>query len=110
MKHKRAYIYTNKTHSPKGIMSAVFGLFAFVTIVLALYFTFRAKGTASPRYGAAGLLSLIFALIGMILGIMARLEEDKYYLFAYIGLLCNFLVLAGDVGLLALGFGLWGGV
>lgn len=103
MKHKRTYIYTNKTHSQKGIMSAVFGLLAFVTIVLALYLTFQAGGTASPRYGAAGLLSLIYALTGMTLGVMARLEEDKYYLFAYIGMLCNFLVLAGDIALLLLG-------
>lgn len=106
MKHKRAYIYTNKSHSPKGVMSTVFGALAFVTIALALYFTFRADGAASQRYAAAGILSLIFALTGMILGIMARMEEDRYYLFAYIGLLCNFLVFSLDAWLFALGLGI----
>ena len=84
-------------------MSTVFGALGGVTIVLALHLTFLAKGVASPRYGVAGLLSFIFALVGMILSIMARLEEDKYYLFAYIGMVCNFLVLAGDIALLLLG-------
>lgn len=103
MRHKKSYIYTSKTHSQKAVMSTVFGVLGLVTILLALYLTFMAKGVASPRYGVAGLLSFLFALTGMILGIMARIEEDKYYLFAYIGLVCNFLTLAGDIGLLVLG-------
>ncbi|MBQ8592285.1 MAG: hypothetical protein IJ485_06030 [Lachnospiraceae bacterium] len=103
MRNRKSYIYTNKTHSQKSLMSTVFGILGLVTIILALHFTFLAKGVASARYGIAGLLSCIFALTGMILGVMARMEEDKYYLFAYIGMTCNFLVLAGDVALLLLG-------
>ncbi len=101
MKHN--YIYTNKTHSQKAVMSFVFGMLALATILLALYFAFLAGGAARPRDAAAGLLSFVFSLIGMALGIMARLEEDKYYVFAYAGMFCSFAVLAGDVGIFLLG-------
>ena len=103
MKVRKSYIYTSKTHSQKAVMSTVFGLLGLITIVLALHFTFQAKGVASLRYGVAGLLSFVFSLTGMILGVLARLEEDKYYLFAYIGIICNFFVLAGDIALLVMG-------
>ena len=47
------------------------------------------------RYGVVTLLCLIFSAAGLVLGIMAKLEEDKFYLFAWIGIVLNALTLLG---------------
>ena len=55
--------------------------------------------SASARYGSACVLALLFAFIGIILGILGRLEKDRFYLFSYIGILLN-LVAVGLVSLI----------
>ena len=40
---------------------------------------------------------------GLVLGIMAKLEEDKFYLFAWIGIVLNALTLLGIGGIVAVG-------
>lgn len=42
----RKYIFTNKKESKKGIMSAVLGIIALVSLFLAVYETFRNQGQA----------------------------------------------------------------
>lgn len=53
----------------------------------------RRGGTAVPDFSAAGL----------VIGIMAKLEEDKFYLFAWIGIVLNALTLLGIGGIVAVG-------
>ena len=49
------------------------------------------------------LLCLIFSAVGLVFGIMAKLEEDKFYLFAWIGIVLNALTLLGIGGIVAVG-------
>lgn len=95
MAHKKNYIFTNKEHPQKGIMSTVLGIVSAASIVLALYFTFSDGGSAQPRYGAAALFAVLFAAAGLTLGIMSKMEPDKYYLFSYLGIVINSLVMIG---------------
>ena len=48
-------------------------------------------------------MQLIFSAAGLVLGIMAKLEEDKFYLFAWIGIVLNALTLLGIGGIVAVG-------
>ncbi len=48
----------------------------------------------NPKLGAAAVFALLFSLIGEILGIMARVEKDKFYFFPNLGLVFNTLVIA----------------
>ena len=95
MAHKKNYIFTNKEHPQKGIMSTVLGIISAASVLLALYFTFLNGGKAQPRYGAAVLFAVLFAIAGLVLGIMSKMEPDKYYLFSYLGLVINSMVLIG---------------
>lgn len=95
MTKRNGYIFTNKEHPQKGIMATILGIISAVSIVLVLYYTFQNGGTAELRYSVAMLLAVLFSIAGFVLGIMARMEPDKYYLFAYLGLGINGLVLAG---------------
>lgn len=100
----RKYIFTNKKESKKGIMSAVLGLIALASLFFAVYETFRNQGQALVKYGVAALFALLFALAGMVLGIMSKMEEDRFYLFSYLGIILNLLAIAG------IGFIIYAGV
>ncbi len=95
MTRKNGYICTNKEHPRRGVMSTVLGIVSAVSIITALYLTFQNGGVALFRYGVAVLLAMLFAIAGLVLGILSRMEPDKYYLFSYLGLVINTLVLAG---------------
>lgn len=100
----RKYIFTNKKESKKGIMSAVLGIIALVSLFFAVYETFRNQGQALVKYGVAALFALLFALDGIVLGIMSKMEEDRFYLFSYLGIILNLLAIAG------IGFIIYAGV
>ena len=100
----RKYIFTNKKESKKGIMSAVLGIIALVSLFFAVYETFRNQGQALVKYGVAALFALLFALAGIVLGIMSKMEEDRFYLFSYLGIILNLLAIAG------IGFIIYAGV
>ena len=100
----RKYIFTNKKESKKGIMSAVLGIIALVSLIFAVYETFRNQGQALVKYGVAALFALLFALAGIVLGIMSKMEEDRFYLFSYLGIILNLLAIAG------IGFIIYAGV
>ena len=104
MARKNSYIFTNKEHPQKGILSSALGLISAVSVVMALYFAYQNGGTAEPRYGVALLLAALFSVAGFILGILSKMEPDKYYFFSYLGLILNALVLIGT------GFILFAGV
>ena len=100
---RRHYIFTDKRESKKGILSAMLGAMSLISVFLTVYFTWQNHGTAYVRYGVVALLCLIFSAAGLVLGIMAKLEEDKFYLFAWIGIVLNALTLLGIGGIVAVG-------
>lgn len=101
---KFGYKFTKKKNPPKGIMSSSLGLISLVSVVLAIYFTYLNKGMALAQYGSVIFLSLIFAIVGMVLGIMSYLEQDIYKVFPVTGIVFN------SIDLLVIGFVLYLGV
>lgn len=101
---KKNYIFTNKRYSEKSVMSTILGLISLGALIAAVYFTFQAGGQAAVGYGVTGLLSAVFSLTGLVLGIMSRMEKDKFYLFSYIGIVTNLLAV------LSIGYIIYAGV
>ena len=64
----KGYIFTNKVHSQKGIMSTILGLLSLITLGTAVYFSYLHKGEPSVRYATAALLASVFMVTGLILG------------------------------------------
>lgn len=95
MARKQHYIFTNKKHSPKAIMSTILGIISMVSLVAVIYLTYIKKGDAPTGYGMTGLLIFLFSVVGLILGIMTALEKDKYKLFPFLGILFNALSFIG---------------
>lgn len=91
---KSSYMFTNKEHSQKGIMSTILGVISLATLVYAVYMSYRRVGEVPVQYGAAVMLVMIFAFVGIGLGLVSRTERDKFYLFTYLGIVLNVLALA----------------
>ena len=100
---RRHYIFTDKRESKKGILSAMLGAMSLISVFLTVYFTWQNHGTAYVRYGVVALLCLKLPKEIVMEKIMAKLEEDKFYLFAWIGIVLNVLTLLGLGGIVAVG-------
>lgn len=93
MFRRKGYKFTKKKNPQQGSASAILGVIANASIALAVYFTFQNKGVAPMQYGTVILLSLIFALVGLVLGIRSNLEKDIYRLFPILGIVLNSMAL-----------------
>ena len=96
MFHKTGYIFTDKKNPERGIMSAILGVISAASVCLAIYLTYQNKGVAPAQYGSVILLSLVFAVTGLVLGILSNMQEDIFHIFPVIGIVLNSLtILAG---------------
>ena len=95
MGHKNGFIFTNKSHTQKGIMATILGVISLVTLVYTVAMSYWSAGDVPEQYGAAVFLVMIFALVGTVLGAISRTERAKYYFFSYLGILLNVLALGG---------------
>lgn len=94
MSRKNSYIFTNKTHTTKGIMSTILGSISLATLCYVIVMSYRMAGDIPREYGAAALLVMIFAFVGAALGVISKTEKDKYYFFSYLGIILNAIALA----------------
>lgn len=92
MKRKN-YIFTNKKHSERAIMSTILGIISVVSLCIVIYLTYLAGGEAQGGYGVTGLLATIFSFVGLILGIVTVQEKNYYRLFPWLGIILNLLSL-----------------
>ena len=75
-------------------MATILGIISMATLVYTVLMSYRQNGEVPRQYGAAAMLVMVFAFAGIILGVISRMERDKYYLFSYLGIALNVLVLA----------------
>lgn len=94
MLKKSSFMFTTKEHTLKGIMATILGVISLVTIGYVVLDSYRNAGTVPLEYGAAAFLTMIFAFVGIILGVVSKSERDKFYFFSYLGIVLNVLVLA----------------
>lgn len=100
---KKNYIFMNKKHSDKAIMSTILGVISLVSIGIVTYLSYRGGGVMHGGYGVTGVLATIYSLIGLILGIVTIRDKDIYRIFPILGMIFNFAALAGISFLLYLG-------
>ncbi len=91
---KNSYMFTNKQHTQKGIMSTILGVISLATLGYAIVMSYLKSGDIPRQYGAAAMLVMFFAFAGVALGVVSKTERDKFYLFTYLGIVLNVLALA----------------
>ena len=84
-------------------MSAILGMISLVSLVIVVYLAYLSNGKIQNGYGVTGLLATLFSLIGLILGIITVRDRTYYRFFPWLGVILNFVVLAGISFILYLG-------
>lgn len=92
-KKKKHYIFTDKKNPPRAVMSSILGVISLTAIAFVIAMTFRTQGSAKSGYGAGLFLATLFSLAGVVLGVLAKTEKDKFYFFCYLGIFLNLLAL-----------------
>lgn len=100
---KKNYIFTNKKHSNRAIMSTILGGISLVSLGIVTYLSYSQGGVMHGGYGVTGALATIYSLIGLILGILTLREKDIYRIFPVLGTVLNVVALGGVSFLLYLG-------
>ena len=86
---KRSYKFTDKKHTKQGIASSVLGIAALVLLTAGVLLAYRMAGEAGAAAGLMGFLSLIFSILGFVLGIRGFREDEVYYFFSKVGVGLN---------------------
>ena len=91
---KSSFMFTSKEHSQKGIMATILGVLSLASLVYIILDSYTNAGKVPLQYGAVAFLTMIFAFVGIILGVLSKSDRDKFYFFSYLGIVLNILVLA----------------
>lgn len=95
MGRKSGYIFTNKRHSNRAIMSTILGIISSLSLAAVIYLSSVQAGAIPGGYGVTGFLVAVFSVVGLILGIVTAAEKDRYKLFPFLGILFNVIALLG---------------
>lgn len=81
------------------MVSFISGTISFVSFLIVLSIVLKAGGNADARLGAAGFVSGLFSIAGLVIGIVSLIEKDTFRLFPRLGFFLSLFTLI-----------LWGGV
>lgn len=95
MGRKPNYIFTNKRHSNRAVMSTILGVISMLSLGAVIYLSSVQSGEVPPGYGVTGFLVAVFSMTGLVLGIVTAMEKDRYKLFPRLGIAFNLIALLG---------------
>jgi len=100
------YKFTDKVHTPVGIMSAILGCIALLFGIAATITPYLIKARSSDRFALTLALSVFMGFIGVILGIIGKTRKGEYGLFPKIGLVLNTVVIVWGIIIITIGAGI----
>ena len=78
------YKFSDKSQALGGLISTAMGILSLLSFGYGVYLSFKAAGEGGLRVGSLGILSLILAVIGTVIGLISFKEDNKFY-----GMLCG---------------------
>lgn len=100
---EKRYIFTSNRHSKRGMMALIFGMMSLISFFLATAMSIKDASGMSSRMGGVGLIAMIFALAGLVLGIMALRENDVFPMLPRAGFAVSLISLILWVGVIYAG-------
>lgn len=93
MVRRRNYTFTNKKNSEKALMGSALGVISLLSMAAVIFLAYSKNGAAAEGYGFTGLFATIFSVSGLILGILALREKDRFHFFSWLSVILNAAVL-----------------
>lgn len=94
MARKKMYSFAEKKHSQRGFVSSILGGISLLIFLVMGYLAFYLDGAGGAYLGSFGLTGLVFALMGLILGLISFGENNTLYFYSKLGSILNGCVLA----------------
>ena len=91
---KNSFMFTNKEHTLKGIMGTILGVISLISLFYIIEDSYSTAWEVHIQYGAVAFQTMIFAFVGIVLGVLSKSDKDKFYFFSYLGIVLNVIVLA----------------
>lgn len=76
-------------------MAVILGIISLLSLGAVVFLSYRDNGVFEMKYGAVALLSAVYSLIGLLLGVVTVLDRNYYRLFPALGIALNMATLAG---------------
>ena len=77
MKLFNKYKFSDKSQALGGLISTAMGILSLLSFGYGVYLSFKAAGEGGLRVGSLGILSLILAVIGTVIGLISFKEDNK---------------------------------
>ena len=103
MRRYRSYKFTDKHHSKGGVRSSIAGAIALLCTILAIHFSFIARGDAGNFLALFGVVAIVGCIYGAFEGNQSFKEEECYYLFSRIGTIVNLVLVIFWIAVLGMG-------
>ena len=94
-------MFTNRRHPYIGIMSAILGFIALISLLYGIGSSYLLGGEVTMGFGAAALLATLYSLAGWFMGVMAVRLPDCFKVTGITGIILN------SAALILSGFLLW---
>ena len=103
MRRYRSYKFTDKHHSKGGVRSSIAGAISLVCTILALHFSYIAKGNGGNFLALFGVIAIATCIYGAFEGNQSFKEEECYYLFSRLGTVVNLVLVIFWVTVVGMG-------
>lgn len=100
------YKFSNKSQTLGGVISTLVGLGSVACVAGAVYISFKKSGQAGVEVGSLGLLALMLAIIGTVIGLLSFKEDDKFYTLSWAGSLMGGIITVFMLAVIMMGLGL----
>lgn len=81
-------------HAKRGVISCTLSGISLISILSLLAITYRQSGAAAAYIGGLGMIALVFAIVGVYMGVKGFKERNKAYITCKVGIgVSSFLVL-----------------
>ncbi len=73
-------------------MSVILGVICTISLIFIFITSYIRQGEIPERFGAALVVTLVFAVAGLVLGALARMDGDRFKFIPTLGVVINALV------------------
>ena len=92
MKLFNKYKFSDKSQALGGLISTAMGILSLLSFGYGVYLSFKAAGEGGLRVGSLGILSLILAVIGTVIGLISFKEDNKFFGSMMCGIIAVFMI------------------
>ena len=103
MAKRKMYTFSEKRHARQGITSTVLGGLSLLIFIVLVYISWWFYGEGGIYLGAAGVAGIVFAICGLVKGLMSFREKHMLYTFSKTGSILSSVALVVWIFVVLLG-------